>query len=204
MSRGGRGFSGGRGEFYGPFSRQADLTVAQVDVAALEVVVEAFGEAFNSGIRVRQKLSLVCALSGLLVTLLTTFTIVTEMGSFIHAVEDEMLCLSTLPNQVPHFNAPIYLANKSQIGKVDEILGPLNEVYFSVKMSEGMVASSFKKGDKVYISGEKLLPLERFLPRPKVVGECSMMWICEISADGRGLLQVEQVRFPTLMCIPLH
>ena len=92
------------------------------------------------------------------------------MGTFMHAVEDEMLCQSVMPDKVPYFNAPIYLQNKSVIGRVDEILGPINEVYFSVKMGEGMVASSFKKGDKVYIGGDKLLPIERFLPKPKVVG----------------------------------
>ena len=92
------------------------------------------------------------------------------MGSFLHAVEDEMLCSSLMPDKVPYFNAPIYLQNKSVIGKVDEILGPINEVYFSVKMGDGMVANSFKKGDKVYIAGDKLLPIERFLPRPKIVG----------------------------------
>lgn len=81
-----------------------------------------------------------------------------------------MLCASSMPDKVPYFNAPIYLQNKSEIGKVDEILGPINEVYFSVKMSQGMVASSFRKGDKVFISGEKLLPIERFLPKPKVAG----------------------------------
>lgn len=95
------------------------------------------------------------------------------MGSFLHAVEDEMLCQSLMADKVPYFNAPIYLANKSVIGKVDEILGPINEVYFSVKMEQGMVASSFKKGDKVYIGGDKLLPVERFLPKPKIAGECS-------------------------------
>ncbi|EJD02071.1 Gar1-domain-containing protein [Fomitiporia mediterranea MF3/22] len=93
---------------------------------------------------------------------------VLEMGSFVHAVEDEMLCASTMPDKVPYFNAPIYLQNKSEIGKVDEILGPINEVYFSIKMGQGMVASSFKKGDKVYIGGDKLLPIERFLPKPKI------------------------------------
>ena len=97
-------------------------------------------------------------------------TLFIEMGTFIHAVEDEMLCSSLMPDMVPYFNAPIYLQNKSVIGKVDEILGPVNEVYFSVKMGEGMVASSFRKGDKVYIGGDKLLPIERFLPKPKVVG----------------------------------
>jgi len=81
-----------------------------------------------------------------------------------------MLCSSSTTDKVPYFNAPIYLQNKSVIGKVDEILGPVNEVYFSIKMGEGMVASSFKKGDKVYIGGDKLLPIERFLPKPKVVG----------------------------------
>ncbi|KAG6819231.1 hypothetical protein H0H93_013974 [Arthromyces matolae] len=95
---------------------------------------------------------------------------VLELGSFVHAVEDEMFCASLLPDKVPYFNAPVYLQNKSVIGKVDEILGPINEVFFSVKMGEGMVASSFKKGDKVYVGGDKLLPMERFLPKPKVVG----------------------------------
>ncbi|KAF8921588.1 H/ACA ribonucleoprotein complex, subunit Gar1/Naf1, partial [Mucidula mucida] len=96
---------------------------------------------------------------------------VLEMGTFIHACEDEMVCSSTFfPDKVPYFNAPIYLQNKSVIGKVDEILGPINEVYFSVKMEGGIVASSFKKGDKVYIGDDKLLPIERFLPKPKVAG----------------------------------
>ncbi|TDL25075.1 Gar1-domain-containing protein [Rickenella mellea] len=93
-----------------------------------------------------------------------------EMGEFVHAVEDEMLCSSVMTDKVPYFNAPIYLQNKSVIGKVDEILGPINEVFFSVKIGEGMVASSFKKGDKVFIGGDKLLPIDRFLPKPKLTG----------------------------------
>jgi H/ACA ribonucleoprotein complex subunit 1 len=94
---------------------------------------------------------------------------VQEMGSFIHAVEGEMLCHSTDAKHVPYFNAPIYLENKSQIGKVDEILGPINEVHFTVKMDAGMQATSFNKDDKVFIAGDKLLPIERFLPKPKAL-----------------------------------
>jgi rRNA processing protein Gar1 len=30
--------------------------------------------------------------------------------------------------QIPYFNAPIYLENKTQIGKVEEILGSVNNV----------------------------------------------------------------------------
>ncbi|KAL1686115.1 Gar1/Naf1 RNA binding region-domain-containing protein [Schizophyllum commune] len=111
---------------------------------------------------------------------------VLEMGSFLHAVEDEMLCSSLMPDKVPYFNAPIYLQNKSVIGKVDEILGPINEVYFSVKMGEGMVASSFKKGDKVYIGGDKLLPIDRFLPKPKAAGGVKKRGAGRGGPGGRG------------------
>lgn len=93
-----------------------------------------------------------------------------EIGSFLHPVESEMLCSLTKPQSIPYFNAPIYLENKTQIGKIDEILGPINEVYFTVKMEGGMVASSFKKEDKVFIGGDKLLPIDRFLPKPKIAG----------------------------------
>ncbi|KAG8630807.1 hypothetical protein KVT40_002426 [Elsinoe batatas] len=85
---------------------------------------------------------------------------VLPMGTFLHACEGEMVCESINP-KIPYFNAPIFLENKTQIGKVDEILGPLNQVYFTVKPQEGIVAGSFKAGDKVFIGGDKLLPLER-------------------------------------------
>lgn len=89
-----------------------------------------------------------------------------EMGSFMHACEGEMVCESINP-KVPHFNAQIFLENKTAVGKVDEVLGPINQVYFTIKPSEGIQATSFKPGDKFYIGGEKLLPLEKFLPKPK-------------------------------------
>ena len=88
------------------------------------------------------------------------------MGELMHPCEGELVCKSINP-KIPYFNAPIFLENKSQIGKVDEILGPLNEVYFTVKLQDGVQATSFKTNDKVYIGTDKLLPLERFLPRPK-------------------------------------
>ncbi|EMC99623.1 hypothetical protein BAUCODRAFT_145020 [Baudoinia panamericana UAMH 10762] len=91
---------------------------------------------------------------------------VQEMGTFLHATEGELVCSSVNP-KIPYFNAPIYLENKQSIGKVDEILGPLNQVYFTIKPQEGIQAASFKAGDKFYIGGDKLLPLEKFLPKPK-------------------------------------
>ncbi|KAH3910723.1 hypothetical protein HBH56_145340 [Parastagonospora nodorum] len=89
-----------------------------------------------------------------------------EMGKFVHDVENEMFCES-INTKIPYFNAPVYLENKTPIGKVDEILGPLNQVFFTIKPQEGIQAKSFKAGDKFYIGGDKLLPLDRFLPKPK-------------------------------------
>lgn len=49
-----------------------------------------------------------------------------EVSSFLHACEGD--AVTKLSNEkIPYFNAPIYLQNKTQIGKVDEIFGPINE-----------------------------------------------------------------------------
>ncbi len=56
---------------------------------------------------------------------------------------------------------PVLTFGQTAIGKVDEILGPINQVYFTIKPQEGIVATSFKSGDKFYIGGDKLLPLEK-------------------------------------------
>nr|AJK93581.1 Gar1/Naf1 RNA-binding protein [Suaeda glauca] len=91
---------------------------------------------------------------------------VVEVSTFVHACEGEAVTKLT-QDKIPHFNAPIYLQNMTQIGKVEEIFGPINESYFSVKMMEGIVATSYSAGDKFYINPLKLLPLARFLPQPK-------------------------------------
>ncbi|RKP10005.1 Gar1/Naf1 RNA binding region-domain-containing protein [Thamnocephalis sphaerospora] len=107
---------------------------------------------------------------------------VVEMGAFKHPCEGEMVCKS-INTKIPYFNAPIYLENKTQIGKVDEILGPMNEVYFTVKLQDGVVAGSFKEDDRVYIAPDKLLPLERFLPKPKLT---KGVWPWNASRGGAG------------------
>lgn len=43
-----------------------------------------------------------------------------------HPCEDDIVCkCTTEENKVPYFNAPVYLENKEQVGKVDEIFGQL-------------------------------------------------------------------------------
>jgi H/ACA ribonucleoprotein complex subunit 1 len=49
-----------------------------------------------------------------------------EVSTFLHACEGDAVAKLT-NEKVPYFNAPIYLQNKTQIGKVDEIFGPINE-----------------------------------------------------------------------------
>lgn len=45
-----------------------------------------------------------------------------------HPCEDDIVCkCKTEENKVPYFNAPVYLDNKEQIGKVDEIFGQLRD-----------------------------------------------------------------------------
>lgn len=50
------------------------------------------------------------------------------------------------PAQIPYFNGPIFLENKTQVGKVEEIFGPINASYFTIKMMDGVVATSYKAG----------------------------------------------------------
>ena len=92
-----------------------------------------------------------------------------EVGSFLHGVEGEMVCRLTNA-MVPYFNAGIYLENKSKVGKVEEVFGPINKVYFTIKTDTGVNASSFKADDKVYIGTDKLLPMSRFTNEQKSSG----------------------------------
>ncbi|CAF1780526.1 unnamed protein product [Brassica napus] len=76
--------------------------------------------------------------------------VITKVATFLHACEGDAVT-KLCQEKISHFNAPIYLQNKTQIGKIDEIFGPINESLFSVKMMEGTVATSYAQGDKFYI-----------------------------------------------------
>uniref|UniRef100_A0A336L4L4 folate gamma-glutamyl hydrolase n=1 Tax=Culicoides sonorensis TaxID=179676 RepID=A0A336L4L4_CULSO len=90
---------------------------------------------------------------------------VIPFGYYDYPCQDDLV-LKVEIEDVPYFNAPIFLENKSQIGKVDEIFGNLRDYSVSVKLSENMKVSSFTPKQKLYIDPGKLLPLNRFLPKP--------------------------------------
>eukprot|EP01039_Chlorochromonas_danica_P004936 gene4936-5419_t len=94
---------------------------------------------------------------------------IVELGSFMHSAENEMVCRLTHA-MIPYFNAGIYLENKAKVGKVEEVFGPINKVYFTIKPDPGVDAASFKADDKVYIGSDKLLPLSRFTGEQKSGG----------------------------------
>lgn len=90
---------------------------------------------------------------------------VTPLGHFTWTVQDDLVAKVDI-EQVPFFNAPIYTEAKQQIGKIDEIFGNIRDYYVSIKLSENIKASSFEKDTKLFIDPAKLLPLQRFLPKP--------------------------------------
>lgn len=75
---------------------------------------------------------------------------VIALGYFDYACQEDLVCKVTIQD-VPFFNAPIFLENKEQIGKIDEIFGNLRDYYVTVKLSDNMKASSFKQQQKVCV-----------------------------------------------------
>lgn len=61
-----------------------------------------------------------------------------------HPCEDDIVCkCTTEENKVPYFNAPVYLENKEQIGKVDEIFGQLRDFVSLVSKKRGFTKVFF-------------------------------------------------------------
>jgi H/ACA ribonucleoprotein complex subunit 1 len=88
---------------------------------------------------------------------------VVPIGDMSHTCQDDLVVKVT-QKDVPYFNAPIYLENKEQVGKIDEIFGTLRDYYVSIKLGDDVKAKSFNKNQTLYIDPAKLLPLQRFLP----------------------------------------
>lgn len=75
---------------------------------------------------------------------------VIPFGQFTHSCQDDIVCKAEMED-VPYFNAPIYFANKQQIGKIDEIFGTYSDYFVSIKLNSEVKAKSFKKADKVHL-----------------------------------------------------
>ncbi|ALC48064.1 CG4038 [Drosophila busckii] len=90
---------------------------------------------------------------------------VIPLGNFSYTCQNDLVCKVSI-DDVPYFNAPIFLENKEQIGKIDEIFGTVRDYSVSIKLAENVYANSFKASQILYIDPSKLLPIARFLPKP--------------------------------------
>lgn len=86
---------------------------------------------------------------------------------FSHTCGEQIIVKATNVKKVPKFNRGIYLENKTKVGTVDEILGPIDGFFYSINLVSGVTADSYKVGDKFYMGWEDTLPIDRFLPKPK-------------------------------------
>ena len=73
-----------------------------------------------------------------------SFPFSAAIGEYMHPCEGEMVCKATI-DKVPYFNAPVFLENKSLIGKVDEILGPINGYVNFSHLSYSVLPSSRRR-----------------------------------------------------------
>ncbi|KAH0954372.1 hypothetical protein HN011_007325 [Eciton burchellii] len=110
---------------------------------------------------------------------------VTLLGHYAWTAENDIVIKSDI-EEVPFFNAPIYTENKQQLGKIDEIFGAIRSYHVSAKLSENIKANSFEKDTKIYIDPAKLLPLQRFLPKPPGEKRGGVMGGRVMKRDGGG------------------
>jgi H/ACA ribonucleoprotein complex subunit 1 len=54
-------------------------------------------------------------------------TQVVEVGLVQHPCEEYLVIKNTYPDKVPIFGRPVYLENKTKIGIIDDVFGPINE-----------------------------------------------------------------------------
>jgi H/ACA ribonucleoprotein complex subunit 1 len=52
---------------------------------------------------------------------------VIEVGYVLHPCEEFLVIKNTLPDKVPIFGRPVYLENKTKIGIIDDVFGPIND-----------------------------------------------------------------------------
>jgi len=92
---------------------------------------------------------------------------IVQIGCFMHACEDMIILNNKIKDKVPKFNHPIYLENKTKIGIIDDVFGPINEMNFSVKCDTGVKPTSFTLDQKLYMQPDHFLYMSRFMPKPK-------------------------------------
>ena len=92
-------------------------------------------------------------------------TTVIPVGTIMHPCEEYVVLRNEVKEKVPIFNRPLYLENKTKIGVIDDVFGPISDFMFSVKCDTGVKPESFKEGQKLYMNPEH--PLADKPKKPK-------------------------------------
>lgn len=92
---------------------------------------------------------------------------VIAVGTVMNACEEYIVIHNNIADKVPMFNRPIYLENKTKVGVIDDVFGPINDFMFSVKCDNGFKPNTFKEGSKIYMNPEHFLFFNTFIPKPK-------------------------------------
>ena len=79
-----------------------------------------------------------------------------------------LMCCNILEKKVPLLMRTIYMENKTAIGKVDDVFGPVSAPGIAIKPNEGVKGESFKEGDKVYADPFEIRDVTFFMPKPTV------------------------------------
>lgn len=86
-------------------------------------------------------------------------------GTFEKPAGTDFLFKSALDSEklIPLCNSNAYTKDKTLLGKLKEVLGPVNKVYFSVE-KDANFRGAIGNETVVYLNTKRILPLERFLP----------------------------------------
>lgn len=57
---------------------------------------------------------------------------VVNVGYVMHPSEEYLVIKHTNPDRVPIFGRPVYLENKTKIGFVDDVFGPINDYVYKI------------------------------------------------------------------------
>lgn len=103
--------------------------------------------------------------------------------------------MTKLTNEkIPYFNAPIYLQNKTQIGKVDEIFGPINEsVSFFILLVQVLIFCCLYSKVEIFEGKDTRFPILRQVPIEDYV-------LVHLDVARNSVIGLKCFCFPFLIC----